>query len=61
MTPEERVLKTYQFGLPDRVPIDFCACEQIYNLLIEKLMKKYQRYFLKIFSPCMKPPMSMEN
>jgi len=42
MTSKERVLKTYEFKLPDRVPVDFCACEAVYNSLIKKLGVKEQ-------------------
>lgn len=42
MTSKERVLKTYEFKLPDRVPVDFCACEAVYNSLIKKLGVKGQ-------------------
>ncbi len=31
MTSKERVLRTYHFEKPDRVPIDFCACEEVYQ------------------------------
>lgn len=37
MNSKERVLKTYQFGQPDRVPLDFCACDEIYHGLMKKL------------------------
>ena len=42
MTSKERVLITYEFKLPDRVPVDFCACEAVYNSLIEKLKVRGQ-------------------
>ena len=31
MTSKERVVKTYIFQIPDRIPIDFCADEPVYN------------------------------
>ena len=31
MIPRERVIKTYNFKIPDRIPIDFCADEPVYN------------------------------
>ena len=36
MTSKERVIKTYNFELPDRIPLDFCADVPVYNALIEK-------------------------
>ncbi|MGQ9626680.1 MAG: uroporphyrinogen decarboxylase family protein [Anaerolineae bacterium] len=33
MTSKERVLKAYHFERPDRIPIDFCACEEVYKRL----------------------------
>ncbi|MCL5986162.1 MAG: uroporphyrinogen decarboxylase family protein [Actinobacteria bacterium] len=33
MTSKERVLKAYRFERPDRVPIDFCACVEVYDKL----------------------------
>jgi len=42
MTSKERVLKTCEFKLPDRVPVDFSACKMISNRLIQKLGVKGQ-------------------
>ena len=42
MDSRERVIKTYNFQLPDRIPIDFCAEESVYNKLIEKVGVKDQ-------------------
>ena len=36
MNSRERVLSTYNFKIPDRIPLDFCAEEPVYNALIEK-------------------------
>ena len=33
MTSKERVLRTYSFQKADRIPIDFCACQEIYDRL----------------------------
>ena len=33
MTSKGRVLKTYNFEKPDHIPIDFCACEEVYQRL----------------------------
>ncbi len=48
MTSKERVLKAYKFQRVDRIPLDFCACEPVYEKLREyygfrdnlKLMRK---------------------
>jgi uroporphyrinogen decarboxylase len=37
MNSRERVLKTYNFKIPDRIPLDFCAEEPVYNSLIERV------------------------
>ncbi len=37
MNSRERVIKTYNLQLPDRVPIDFCADNLVYNSLMEKV------------------------
>lgn len=42
MNSRERVIKTYNFQLPDRIPIDFCAEESVYNKLMEKVAVKDQ-------------------
>ena len=36
MNSRERVLSTYNFKIPDRIPLDFCADEPVYKALIEK-------------------------
>jgi uroporphyrinogen decarboxylase len=36
MTSKERVIKTYNFELPDRIPLDFCADVPVYDALIRK-------------------------
>jgi len=33
MTSKERVCRTYNFQKVDRIPIDFCACQEIYDRL----------------------------
>src|SRR5450759_5291659 len=33
MTSKERVRRTYNFERADRVPIDFCACQEVYDRL----------------------------
>jgi uroporphyrinogen decarboxylase len=33
MTSKERVLRTYNFQPADRIPIDFCACQEVYDRL----------------------------
>ncbi len=42
MNSRERVIKTYNFELSDRIPIDFCAEESVYDSLMEKLGIKSQ-------------------
>jgi uroporphyrinogen decarboxylase len=37
MKSRERVIKTYNFELPDRIPLDFCAEEAVYKALIERV------------------------
>jgi len=37
MTSKERVLKAYSFEKPDRIPIDFCACVEVYDKLQKRL------------------------
>ena len=34
MTSKERVRRTYNFERADRVPIDFCACQEVYDRLM---------------------------
>ena len=40
MTLKERVLKTYTFQLTDRIPLDFCADERVYDALIQNVSVK---------------------
>ena len=40
MTSKERVLKTYTFQLPNRIPLDFCADEPVYDALIQNVSVK---------------------
>ena len=49
MTSKERVVKTYNFQIPDRIPIDFCADEPVYNALIKKTGVKDQLELMKYF------------
>jgi uroporphyrinogen decarboxylase len=37
MTSKERVCKTYRFEKPDLVPIDFCAVDEVYDALVQRL------------------------
>ena len=34
MTSKERVRRTHNFERADRVPIDFCACQEVYDRLM---------------------------
>ncbi len=36
MTSRDRVIKTYNFQIPDRIPLDFCADDPVYDALIER-------------------------
>lgn len=49
MIPRERVIKTYNFQIPDRIPIDFCADEPVYDTLIKKIGLKDQLELMKYF------------
>jgi len=49
MTSKERVIKTYNFQIPDRIPIDFCADEPVYDALIKKTGVKDQLELMKYF------------
>jgi uroporphyrinogen decarboxylase len=49
MIPRERVIKTYNFQIPDRIPIDFCADEPVYDALIKKIGLKDQLELMKYF------------
>jgi len=47
MTSRERVIKTYNFQIPDRIPLDFCADEPVYDALIERVGVKNQLELMK--------------
>lgn len=47
MTSRERVIKTYNFQIPDRIPLDFCADEPVYDALIEKVGVENQLELMK--------------
>ncbi|MHB1274862.1 MAG: uroporphyrinogen decarboxylase family protein [Candidatus Humimicrobiaceae bacterium] len=49
MTSKERVIKTYNFQIPDRIPIDFCADEPVYDALIKKIGLKDQLELMEYF------------
>jgi len=47
MNSKERVIKAYNFEIPDRITIDFCADDPVYNGLIEKIGLKNQLELMK--------------
>ena len=47
MNSRERVIKTYNFEIPDRIPIDFCEDDPVYNGSIEKIGLKNQLELMK--------------
>ncbi len=49
MNSRERVIKTYNFQIPDRIPIDFCADEPVYDALIKKTGVKSQLELMEYF------------
>ncbi|MCL5772201.1 MAG: hypothetical protein M1479_08000 [Actinobacteria bacterium] len=49
MTSKERVIQTYNFQIPDRIPIDFCADEPVYDALIKRTGVKDQLELMKCF------------
>jgi len=49
MRSKERVIKTYDFKIPDRIPIDFCADEPVYDALIKKIGVKDQLKLMEYF------------
>ncbi len=49
MISKERVFKTYNFELPDRIPLDFCADVPVYDALIEKTGVKDQLALMEYF------------
>jgi len=46
---KERVIKTYNFELPDRIPIDFCADVPVYDSLVTKTGVKSQLELMEYF------------
>ena len=50
MNSRERVLKTYNFELPDKIPLDFCADDPVYDALIEKVGVKDQLSLMEYFN-----------
>lgn len=49
MTSKERVLKTYTFQLPDRIPLDFCADEPVYDSLVRRVGVKVGLELMEYF------------
>jgi len=49
MNSKERVIATYNFELPDRIPIDFCAEESVYDALMKATGVKNQLELMKYF------------
>jgi uroporphyrinogen decarboxylase len=49
LNSRERVIKTYNLELPDRIPIDFCADELVYNALIKKVGVSDQLKLMEYF------------
>jgi len=49
MIPRDRVIETYNFQIPDRIPIDFCADEPVYDALVKKMELKDQLELMKYF------------
>lgn len=49
MNSRERVLKTINFQIPDRIPLDFCAVTPVYEELIKKLNLKNEFELLEYF------------
>lgn len=47
MISRDRVIKTYNFVIPDRIPVDFCADEPVYDALIKKIGVKGQLELMK--------------
>jgi len=50
LNSRERVIKTYNFEMPDRIPLDFCADEPVYDALIEKVGVKRQLELMEYFN-----------
>lgn len=49
LNSKERVVKTYNFELPDRIPVDFCADIPVYDALIKKVGVKGQLELMEYF------------
>lgn len=49
MTSKQRVKKTYDFGIPDRIPLDFCADIPVYEALIKKVGVRDQLELMVFF------------
>lgn len=49
MNSKERVIKTYNFDLPDRIPFDFCADVPVYEALMKKIGVKDSLELMKYF------------
>ncbi len=49
MNSKERVIKTYNFELPDRIPVDFCADVPVYDSLVTKTGVKSQLELMEYF------------
>lgn len=49
MNSKERVIKTYNFELPDRIPLDFCADDPVYDELIREVGVKGQLELMEYF------------
>jgi len=50
LNSRERVIKTYNFQIPDRIPFDFCADDPVYDALIEKVGVKGQLELMEYFN-----------
>jgi len=49
MTSKQRVIATYNFRLPDRIPLDFCAEESVYGALVKATGVKGQLELMEYF------------
>lgn len=50
MISRDRVIKTYNFEIPDRIPLDFCADDPVYDALIEKVGVNNQLELMEYFN-----------
>jgi len=50
MNSRERVIKTYNFELPDKIPVDFCADTPVYDALIARVGVKDQLSLMEYFN-----------